>query len=79
MEVSVTDAKNKLTELIKLVENGDSVTITRHGVPVIDLVRNRPAAAKKRRFGVLGKKKIVLDPNWDQPIEDIDAWMRGDL
>jgi antitoxin (DNA-binding transcriptional repressor) of toxin-antitoxin stability system len=39
VRVNVTEAKNKLPQLIKAVENGESVTICRRGVPVADLVR----------------------------------------
>ena len=43
MQVSVADAKNKLPELIKAVEDGEQVTICRRGVPVADLVRTKAA------------------------------------
>jgi prevent-host-death family protein len=32
------EAKNRLSELLQLVENGEEVTITRHGKPVARLV-----------------------------------------
>jgi antitoxin (DNA-binding transcriptional repressor) of toxin-antitoxin stability system len=35
MEVSVAEAKAKLSELIKRVEAGEDVTITRWGTPVV--------------------------------------------
>jgi len=41
MQVSVADAKNKLPELIKAVEDGKPVTICRRGVPVVDIVRTK--------------------------------------
>lgn len=34
MEVSVADAKAKLSELLRRVEDGEEVTITRRGKPV---------------------------------------------
>ncbi|MBV8376869.1 MAG: type II toxin-antitoxin system prevent-host-death family antitoxin [Verrucomicrobia bacterium] len=39
MQVSVAEAKNKLPELIKAVEEGKQVTIARRGVPVVDMFR----------------------------------------
>lgn len=36
------DAKNRLTELARRVEAGETVTVTRNGRPVIDLVPHRP-------------------------------------
>lgn len=36
--VSIREAKNRLTELARLVEAGERVTVTRHGKPAFDLV-----------------------------------------
>lgn len=37
-EVSMREAKNRLTELARRVEQGETVVVTRNGRPVIDLV-----------------------------------------
>jgi prevent-host-death family protein len=37
-EVGAFDAKNKLGQLLDLVERGEEITITRHGRPVARLV-----------------------------------------
>jgi prevent-host-death family protein len=47
MKVSVADAKNKLPELIKAVEDGQTVTIYRHGVPNVDIIRTKKPSRKK--------------------------------
>lgn len=39
--VSIKDAKNRLTELARLVEKGERVVVTRNGKPVFDLVPHR--------------------------------------
>jgi prevent-host-death family protein len=70
MEVSVADAKNKLPELIKAVEDGEPVTICRRGVPVVDIVRTQKPARKKRTLGTLKGRIQVLDPNWWKPMTD---------
>jgi prevent-host-death family protein len=70
MQVSVADAKNKLPELIKAVEDGQPVTICRRGVPVVDIVRTNKPARKKRTLGTLKGKIQVLDPNWWKPMSD---------
>ena len=44
MEISVTDAKAQLTELVRRAEAGEEVVLTRHGHPVVRLV-----AVKKKR------------------------------
>jgi prevent-host-death family protein len=41
MKVSVADAKNKLPELIRAAEDGETVTICRRGVPAVDIVRTK--------------------------------------
>ena len=38
MQIGAFEAKNRLSELLQLVENGEEVTITRHGKPVARLV-----------------------------------------
>lgn len=52
MEVSVTDAKAQLTELVRRAEEGEEVILTRHGQPAVRLtpVPRRPTAAQKRAF-----------------------------
>ena len=44
-EVSITEARARLAELIGAVERGESVSITRHGKPVAQLV---PAGDRDR-------------------------------
>jgi prevent-host-death family protein len=79
MQISVADAKNKLPELIRAVEQGEPVTICRRGVPVVDIVRTRKPAGKKRKLGMLRGKIRVLDPNWWKPMtdEEVDAFIDG--
>ena len=73
MQVSVADAKNNLTDLIKAVEDGQPVTICRCGVPVVDIVRTKKPTGKKPTFGTLRGKIQVLDPNWWKPMTDEEA------
>ncbi len=79
MQVSVADAKNKLPELIKAVEDGKPVTICRRGVPVVDIVRTRKPARKKRTLGTLKGKIQILDPNWWKPMtnEEVEDFLAG--
>ncbi len=79
MKVSVVEAKNKLTQLIQAVEKGERVTICRHGRPVVDLVRTEAEERKPPKFGTMKDKKIVLDPDWARPQDDLEAWLRGDV
>jgi antitoxin (DNA-binding transcriptional repressor) of toxin-antitoxin stability system len=79
MKVSVADAKNKLPELIKAVENGEVVTICRRGVPAVDLVRTKTPSRRKPKFGTLRDKIKVYDPDWWKPMteEEVDAFLEG--
>ncbi|KFC71726.1 prevent-host-death family protein [Devosia sp. LC5] len=43
MEISVTDAKSQLTDLVRQAEAGSEVVLTRHGHPVARLVPIAPA------------------------------------
>jgi prevent-host-death family protein len=79
MKVSVAVAKNKLPELIKAAEDGETVTICRRGVPVVDIVRTKKPSRKKRRLGTLKGKIQVLEPGWWKPMSDdeVDAFVEG--
>lgn len=79
MKVSVAEAKNQLPKLIKAVEDGESVTIYRHGTPVVDIVRTSTAHPDKPKFGTLKDRVKVLDPDWWKPMTDdeVDALLDG--
>ena len=79
MVYTVSQAKNRLPELIKQAEAGERVVITKRGVPVVEIVRRVEDAVPKRIFGVLGNKKVVVDPDWARSQEDMDAWLAGDV
>jgi prevent-host-death family protein len=76
MDVSIAEAKNRLPELIRAVESGEKVIITRHGKPVAQL---SPAPPERRQAQLGGMKdRIQLLPGWDAPI-DVDRFLEGDL
>jgi prevent-host-death family protein len=79
MKVSVAEAKNKLPQLIKAVEDGESVTICRHGTPVVDIVRTTKADSEKPRFGTLKGKVTVVDAGWWTPMtnDEVEAFIDG--
>jgi prevent-host-death family protein len=79
MTYTVAQAKNRLPELIKQAEAGIRVTITKRGIPVVEIVRKVEDLPRKRVFGVLGRKKVVIDPGWARSQEDLDAWLAGDV
>jgi prevent-host-death family protein len=79
MKVSVAEAKNTLPKLIKAVEDGESVTICRHGTPVVDIVRTTKAHTEKPKFGTLKGRVKVFDPDWWKPMsgDDVDVLLDG--
>ena len=66
MEASIAEARNHLTQLIRSVEAGESVVITRNGKPVAQLVPPPPERRVVRLDGM--KDRIKLLPGWDDPI-----------
>ena len=49
MDISVSEAKGQLTELVRLAEQGEEVTLTRHGKPVARIEAVDAPRAKNRR------------------------------
>ena len=76
MDVSVAEAKNQLSQLVRAVESGEEVVITRNGRPVAQLVP-APATRRKVRLGTM-QGRIRFLPGWDAPI-DLDRFLNGDL
>ena len=74
MEVSIAKAKNNLTELIRAVEGGEPVIITRRGKPVAQLTPAPPLRRKARLGGM--KDRIRLLPGWDAPM-DLERFLEG--
>lgn len=70
MWIGVTDAKNRLPELLKAVEDGEQITICRCGKPVAELVRAMQPAKKKVRLGMLRDRIVIHDPDWWKPMSD---------
>ena len=53
MQISVTDAKGQLTELVRRAEAGDEVILTRHGQAAVRLVPIRAAPDAMTRRTIL--------------------------
>ena len=75
MDVSIAEAKNRLAELVRAVEAGESVVITRHGRPVAQIT---PAPVRRKiQWGSM-RDRIKLHPGWDDPL-DLDRFLAGNL
>jgi antitoxin (DNA-binding transcriptional repressor) of toxin-antitoxin stability system len=78
MNVSIKEAKNRLSELIRRAEAGETVVITRDGKPVADLSVHQPRKgglnwealrAYKKLHGI---EKFVesIPENFDDPLPE---------
>jgi antitoxin (DNA-binding transcriptional repressor) of toxin-antitoxin stability system len=76
VDVSIAEAKNRLPKLIRAVENGEEVLITRHGKPFAQISAPPPNRRQVRLGGM--KNRIEFLPGWDAPI-DLDRFLEGDL
>lgn len=76
MLISVADAKNQLSQLIRAVEDGEEVIITRSGKPVAQLTP-APTGTRKVRLGTM-RNRIVLKPGWDAPITE-EQFFKGEF
>jgi prevent-host-death family protein len=75
--VSIREAKNRLTELAREVERGETIIVTRNGSPVLELTPHRPRKGLrldaidefKRQHGI---ERIVefLANDFDDPLPE---------
>ncbi len=53
MQISVTEAKGLLTDLVRRAEAGDEIILTRHGHAAVRLVPVKPITDRKSRKALL--------------------------
>ncbi|HVA33985.1 MAG TPA: type II toxin-antitoxin system prevent-host-death family antitoxin [Candidatus Baltobacteraceae bacterium] len=61
---SILEAKTHLSTLVRRVERGERITITRGGKPVAELV---PSTQARRPFGI-DEGTIHIAPDFDAPL-----------
>ena len=59
MRISVTDAKARLTQLVRRAEGGDEIVLTRHGHPAVRLVAVKPAADRATRRALMNRLRAA--------------------
>jgi prevent-host-death family protein len=59
MKVDLKEAQKNLSWLLRVVENGDVVTICRRGAPVVDLVPSQGTNGEGPKFGTLRGRVVV--------------------
>ena len=76
MDVSVAEAKNRLPELLRRVEEGDEIIITRQGKPVAQLIQP-PPERRVVRYGTM-RGRIHITPGALDPIDE-DRFLKGEF
>ena len=68
--VNIHEAKTHFSKLIERVLAGEEITIAKAGTPVARLsaIAERP----KRRIPGMDKGKVIIHPNFDDPIPEFD-------
>jgi prevent-host-death family protein len=62
--VSIKEAKNKLTQLAREVEEGQTITVTRNGKPVFDIVPHK----RKGGLDIEAGQRWLKERGYDQAI-----------
>ena len=67
MHIAVSDAKARLTDLVRRAEAGDEVILTRHGQPAAKIVPIQAQASRREKEALLqalhGAGKTSFDPD----------------
>ena len=74
MDVSIAEARRRLPELIRVMEDGEKIIITRRGKPVAEIA---PLPRRKVKWGSM-RGEIELKPGWDDPIDE-DKFLAGEI
>lgn len=71
--VPVSEAKTRLTELLRRVEAGEDVVITRNGVEVAELRRRRAPD----RLAVVDAYRGRISGQVVEPVPELEGWELG--
>jgi prevent-host-death family protein len=78
-KVSIKQAKLRLAELARLVEQGETVVVTRNGKPVLDLVPHREKTGLNLEAAGEFKRKHGLSQIFTHVADDFDAPLPEDI
>jgi prevent-host-death family protein len=77
---SIAEAKAQLSAIVQIVENGESVTITRRGNPVVKIVPVTAVPVKpKPDFEKLRAFRATLTPMKESAVEAIRRMRDGEI
>jgi prevent-host-death family protein len=78
MNISVKEAKNRLSELLHLAEAGETIVLTRHGKPVADITPHKEQKGGinwqaleefKKEHGITNVFTFI-SPDFDDPLPE---------
>ncbi len=78
MNISIKEAKNRLSELLHLAEAGETIVLTRHGKPVADLTPHKEKKGGinwqaleefKKEHGITNVFTFI-SPDFDDPLPE---------
>ena len=75
MDVTVHQAKSRLSELLKRAAEGEPVVIRRRGIPVARLVPIPPAGGRQLGWDAGAVDENILRP-WSD--EEVEEFVRGE-
>ncbi len=77
--VSIKEAKNRLTELARRVERGETIVVTRNGHPVLDLVPHRHGRGLDLEAGRAFLDELGITDPFPWIADDFDAPLAEDF
>jgi prevent-host-death family protein len=75
--INIRDAKNRLTELAREVERGETIVVTRNGRPIFDLVPHQKRGGLDLEAGRaflkergIAKPVLAIASDFDAPLDE---------
>jgi antitoxin (DNA-binding transcriptional repressor) of toxin-antitoxin stability system len=75
IQIPISQAKAKLTELVRLSEGGEEVVLTRHGRAVIRFEPVCAASTREKRRAALEELSGILKGEYDGPSERVTDFL----
>ena len=66
MEISISEAEGRLTELIRRAESGEAVILTRDGRPTVQISAVRPKLTVEERRRLMSEFRAVIASKVDK-------------
>lgn len=79
MNIPVSEAKAKFSEILSRAAAGEEIVVTKHGKPIVkitDIAEDKEALIAKRKafIGSL-KGKVWMSEDFDEPLEEFAEYM----